>query len=71
MASINKLYVLTMYMFGDREKHSYVKGVFTKMPKALEICHMEEQDRGGKYTGEVLEYAPDEQGLGKKIKGLE
>lgn len=65
--SKNKFYVLTMYRWGNREKHSYVLGVFTKKTKAFKVKEQEEEDRGGKYVGEVVEFIPDNPGLGKVI----
>ena len=49
-----ELYVVTMYRWGDREKHSYVLGVFANAVVATRHCAEEEIFRGGKYTGEIL-----------------
>ncbi len=48
------LYVVTMYRWGDREKHSYVIGVFDDEDKAIGAGVKEEQYRDGKYKAEVL-----------------
>jgi hypothetical protein len=50
-----KLYVVTMYKWGDRSSHSYLNGVYTKKQKAIDACKAEEDNRGGKYNGEILE----------------
>lgn len=65
--SKNKFYVLTMYRWGDREKHSYVLGVFTNSEKAEKEKEQAEEDRGGKYVGEIREFIPDNPDLGKVI----
>jgi len=49
-----KIYVVTMYRYGSREKHSYVLGVFTNAVVATRNCAAEEDWRGGKYVGEIL-----------------
>jgi hypothetical protein len=59
MASKGKLYVVTMYRWGDREKHSYVLGVFSKKHRAIQEGDAETEWRGGKYYPEVLETTPD------------
>ena len=48
-----KLYVVTMYKFGDREMHSYFLGVFSKKQAADKAGDMECAYRGGKYKPEV------------------
>jgi len=65
-----KLYVVTMYRWGDRELHSYVEGVFTKKLRAMKAGECETQNRGGKYYPEVLEYSENEIGGGKDIVPL-
>lgn len=59
MASKNNIYVVTMYRWGSKETHSYVIGAFTKKQKALDECKAEEEWRGGKYSGEVIEVTPN------------
>lgn len=59
MSSKNKVYVVTMYRWGDKETHSYVIGAFTKKQRAIDECQKEEEYRGGKYNGEVLEFDPN------------
>lgn len=57
-AEINKLstvYVVTMYRFGDREKHSYVLGVWSDKAEADKHANAEVDYRGGKYKADVLE----------------
>jgi hypothetical protein len=52
-----KTYVVTMYRWGDREKHSYVHGVYGAFKKALKAALEEKAYRGGnKYYPEILMY---------------
>ena len=51
----NKLYVVTMYRWGERENHSYFIGVFDKKQKAVDAGNAEQEWRGGKYDPEILE----------------
>jgi len=54
---INKLstvYVVTMYRFGDRDKHSYVLGVWSDKAEADKHANAEVDYRGGKYKADVL-----------------
>lgn len=53
--SKNKIYIVTMYRWGDRENHSYVHGVYNKKQKAIDKALEEQICRGGKYHPEVLE----------------
>lgn len=48
------VYTVTAYKYGDRGLHSYIVGVFVKKHAALSASEEEENDRGGKYTCEVL-----------------
>lgn len=61
MKGTSKLvYVVTMYKFGDREKHSYVIGIYSKKALALKNAEAEREHRGGnKYIPEVLEFKLD------------
>ena len=53
----NKIYVVSMYRWGDRESHSYVQGVYTKKSLAIKLAEEERVYRGGnKYYPEVLEF---------------
>lgn len=49
------VYVVTAYQFGNKDNHSYVVGVFDSFEKALISSEGEEEDRGGKYSCEILE----------------
>ena len=52
-----KIYVVTMYRWGDRESHSYVHGIYTKKELALKMAQEEKEYRGGnKYYPEILEF---------------
>ena len=52
-------YVVTAYRFSDRERHSYVVGVFTNPELAIEIAEQVPDERGGKYYAEVLKFQLD------------
>lgn len=54
-----KMYVATMYRWGDRECHSYVLGVWNKKTPAIKAVDKEIEYRGGKYFGEILEFNND------------
>lgn len=51
----DKVYVVMMHRFGDREGHSYVEGIYSNMGEAVKNLELHEQWRGGKYEGEILE----------------
>ena len=56
----NNVYVVTAYRFGDREKHSYVVGVYSSKELAFEAANEEEAHRGGnKYECEIIDYELD------------
>lgn len=55
-----KLYVVTMYRWGDRNNHSYVLGAFTHKTRAEKRGEMERDMRGGKYMPECLEVEPNQ-----------
>ena len=58
--SVSKLvYVVTMYRYGDREKHSYVLGVFSNENTAHEWGDKEKDYRGGKYEAEIIKFCVD------------
>ena len=44
-----KVYIVTMYRNGDREKHSYVLGAFSTYENAKIMGETEEVYRGDKY----------------------
>jgi len=48
------IYVITMYRFGNRNKHSYVLGAYSSKKKAIKYARIEEADRGEKYKAEIL-----------------
>lgn len=50
-----KLYVVTMYRWGNRDNHSYFLGAFDNKATAKEEWEKEEINRGGKYYAEVIE----------------
>lgn len=47
------VYVVEMLRWGDREKHSYVEGVFSTMEEAEKCGYLEEIWRGGKYQASI------------------
>ena len=51
-----KIYVVTMYRWGDRECHSYVEGAYTDPAVAETMGEHEALSRGGKYEYEILEF---------------
>jgi hypothetical protein len=53
------VYVVTAYRFGDRERHSYVVGVFTNAELAIEVAEQVPDERAGKYYAEVLKFKID------------
>jgi len=50
-----KIYVVTMYRGGNRERHSYVLGVFSTQQRAITAARRELSFRSGKYVPEILE----------------
>lgn len=52
----DKVYVTTMYRYGNREKHSYVLGVWSDQDTALRAGNTEALWRGDKYEPEVTEW---------------
>ena len=53
---MNKLYVVEMLRLGDREKHSYVAGVFNNLKQALNEGVAHEIHRGGKYEFSITTF---------------
>jgi len=51
----NALYVVHMLRYGDREKHSYILGVFDKMHHAQQAGAAEQAYRGNKYSPDIVE----------------
>lgn len=57
----NAVYVVTMYRWGDRERHSYVLGAYSTETKAEKAGEAEREHRGGnKYYPEALEVSVDD-----------
>ena len=67
------VYVVTAYRWGDRERHSYVVGVYSTEGAARRAAEAEEGQRGGKYECEILRMALDrtEQAVVKDLTGRE
>ena len=53
------VFVTTMYRYGNREKHSYVLGVWSSSEVAMQAGQTEALWRGGKYEPEVTEWVVD------------
>lgn len=75
--SKNKLYIVNVFRWGERDKHSYFVGVFSKKQKAIDEAKKEENYRGGKYKAEIIEaeinisYAEDQNPWAKRIKDID
>ena len=67
-----KLYVVTMYRYGDRQKHSYVLGVWDTEEDANLFAKTEEAYRGyPKYQAEILPVELNKELYGnKKIRTI-
>jgi len=52
----NKIYTVHAYRLGDRERHSYIVGVYMDKELSLKASIDEEYWRGGKYVCEVCEW---------------
>jgi len=51
----NTLYIVTMYRYGDHERHSYVLGTFDDLELANTEANKEQEHRGGnKYYPEII-----------------
>lgn len=55
------VFVVTMRRYGDREKHSYVLGVYSRSWEAEKYGKVEELWRGGKYKAEVQVFVLDQE----------
>jgi hypothetical protein len=63
----NKIYVTTMYRWGDRESHSYVLYAGFSKHKAIKEGEDCKKDRGNKYMPEIVEFTPDDATIRKTI----
>ena len=59
----NKVYTVHAFRWGDREKHSYILGIYTKKSMAIESAEYEENWRGGKYSCEIREWEMDQKNV--------
>lgn len=48
-----ELYIVHMLKYGDRQKHSYIAGIFDSFEKAHEAGEEESIERCGKYEYEI------------------
>lgn len=51
------VYTVQACRWGDRERHSYIVGVYPKKAAAIKAAEVEEEYRGGKYSCEVMEWS--------------
>ena len=58
MMKKNKIYVTTMYRWGDREAHSYVLYAGFSKHEAIKVGADEREYRGNKYIPGVDEFTP-------------
>jgi hypothetical protein len=65
------IYIVTMYRWGDRYKHSYVLGAYGTEEKSRKAALQEEIDRGGnKYAAEILEVKLNSSSLDLQVQTL-
>lgn len=55
-----KVYTVEALRWGNREKHSYLIGVFSDVNRARAAAAEEESARAGKYECVILEYVLDQ-----------
>ena len=55
----DKVFVVTMYRWGNREGHSYVLGVWSSFTTANNAGYTEKRWRGGKYEPVVTSWIID------------
>ena len=67
----NKIYVTTMYRWGDREAHSYVLYVGFSKHAATKAGEDEREYRGGKYIPGIDEFTPGDMKSHKIIVPIE
>ena len=65
-----KIYTVLMYRHGDRERHSYLLGVFADKGIAIKAAHNEVMRRHSNYLPHVQEWALNEQESGKTLVPL-
>lgn len=65
---MNKVYVVTMYRYSNRDTHSYVLGVYSTEKKAIDNGLTEEAHQAGKYKCEVIEFEVDNECIDYKSR---
>ena len=55
-----EIFVVTMYRYGEREKHSYVLGAWSNLEIAKSNANVEIMWRGAKYFPEILKIKVDQ-----------
>ena len=63
------MWLVQAYRFADRERHSYVVGIYPKKAQALKAADLEDGYRGGKYAMEVTEWDVGFGIEGNQLKG--
>jgi len=56
---MKNVYSVIAYRYGDKERHSYIVGVYSTSSKAQRAADREEDYRGVKYSCEILEIGVD------------
>jgi hypothetical protein len=54
------VYPVIAYRFGQREKHSYLVGVYSTIEMATDAVEFEKEERAGKYACEIIEVPMDD-----------
>ena len=70
MSKKNKIYITTMYRWGNNENHSYVRYAGFSKHKAIKIGETEQERRGQKYSPQVVEFTPDDPKSRKTVYDL-
>lgn len=63
------VYTVTAYRWGNRDKHSYIVGVYSSAYLAIKAATSEDDFRGGKYSCEVLEWEINQDINSVNVKG--
>lgn len=65
------VYVVTMYRYGEPEKHSYVLGVWSTYEAAIKAGDLEKEWRGNKYLPTITKWEIDGNEFGEwEIDGI-
>ncbi len=50
-----KVYIVIMHRYGEREAHTYIKGIYKNKENAIKVGKEEEMCRDGKYDSVIRE----------------